>query len=228
MLSRVGLAAMAVSLLWAAPAAADSSRQPRPAVSSTAVAPGAPVRLSGRLAAAAHRLVRLQRHETGTAWHTVAHRRTTAGGRYRFTTPAPTSSGLASYRVVAPRHGRHGRLVSRVREVSVSITAVSAPSDLAPPVPTNLNAESVFPSVFLDWVDAPTPDLAGYVVYRSASASGPWQRLNAVPTTAASYTDTSVQLLSTYYYAVSSLDTAGHESALSEPFRVLVVPIIGP
>lgn len=84
--------------------------------------------------------------------------------------------------------------------------APAAPAGLAAGVPTAN-------SVPLGW--GAVPGVAGYNVYRAASASGPWSRANATPLSATSYTATGLQGGTTYHFTVRAVDAAGTESANS-------------
>jgi fibronectin type 3 domain-containing protein len=67
-------------------------------------------------------------------------------------------------------------------------------------------------------------DVVGYNVYRSTSATGSYAKVNSSldPTTA--YTDSGVASGQTYYYAATSVNSGGMESAKSTPPVVAAVP----
>lgn len=89
-------------------------------------------------------------------------------------------------------------------------------SDTTPPaVPHGLVATLQGGSVRLTWAADTEPDLAGYNVYRSANASGPFSRINGSVVTGASYDDTSPPENATTWYQVTALDQSGNESAAS-------------
>jgi hypothetical protein len=83
----------------------------------------------------------------------------------------------------------------------------------APGAPTGLLAVAGNGDVKLDWNDNPEQDLAGYDVYRSTSAGGPYTKLNSSHLNSAPYTDASATNDTRYYYVVRALDTAGNESS---------------
>ncbi len=62
-----------------------------------------------------------------------------------------------------------------------------------------------------NWED----DLDGYAVYRSTTDPGPYYFLEKVPASQTYYDDTDVVNGQTWYYAVTAIDRAGHESDLS-------------
>ena len=86
--------------------------------------------------------------------------------------------------------------------------------DVTPPVaPTGLAATAGDGSVMLDWDDNTEPDLAGYNVYRSTSAGGPYSKLNGPFVTSSLYTDSQVTNGTTYYYVVVAVDNSSNLSA---------------
>ena len=94
-----------------------------------------------------------------------------------------------------------------------SFTTLSV--DTTPPaVPTGLTATATTSGVLTSWVANTEIDLAGYNVYRSASATGPFTLLNATRLTSLSYDDT-LAPNGTSFYAVTAVDTVGNESVLS-------------
>jgi fibronectin type 3 domain-containing protein len=110
---------------------------------------------------------------------------------------------------------------------SVNGTATNGPQwvagytlapDTAPGAPQNLQASAGIGSVALTWDANGEPDLAGYNVYRSTSSpvSTSGTPLNgATLLTSPSYTDNNVASGTTYYYAVTAVDTANNQSAPS-------------
>ena len=97
--------------------------------------------------------------------------------------------------------------------VTWSFTTSSA--DVTPPsVPTGLTATATTSGVVASWTANTEADLAGYHMYRSASASGPFTRLNAVLLTSPSYEDT-LAPNGTSFYAVTAVDASGNQSAQS-------------
>jgi HYDIN/CFA65/VesB family protein/ASPM-SPD-2-Hydin domain-containing protein len=77
---------------------------------------------------------------------------------------------------------------------------------------TSAVSSSVAPSVALSWSPSPS-SVAGYNVYRSEVSGGPFAKLDPSIVTADTYTDSSVQSGLTYYYVVTSVTSAGVESA---------------
>jgi hypothetical protein len=77
-------------------------------------------------------------------------------------------------------------------------------------------------SVSLMWNS--TPDVSGYNVYRSTSASGSYSKISSSLDANTAYTDSSVAAGKTYYYAATSVNAAGLESALSTPPVEVAIP----
>ena len=67
-----------------------------------------------------------------------------------------------------------------------------------------------------------SPDVSGYNVYRSASKSGSYSKLNSSLNSDTSYTDTTVASGSTYYYATTAVNSSGQESTYSNLVKVVV------
>ncbi|MFN8586251.1 MAG: fibronectin type III domain-containing protein [Candidatus Eisenbacteria bacterium] len=87
--------------------------------------------------------------------------------------------------------------------------------DAAPPAtPAGVVASVVAGGVQLNWNANSEPDLAGYHVYRAVVA-GDWTRLTASPVASNSYLDSTAPDSATIWYAVTSVDAVGNESALS-------------
>ena len=88
--------------------------------------------------------------------------------------------------------------------------------DTDPPVmPDALSADPGDGVVQLSWSASPSPDLAGYTVYRLESGGAPWTRLTPALVTSPDFTDDGVVNGTTYTYAVSATDVSGNESELT-------------
>jgi hypothetical protein len=86
---------------------------------------------------------------------------------------------------------------------------------VAPAQPAGLTARVTTTDVRLSWSNNTEPNVAGYNVYRSASATGPFTKLTATPLTIAGYTDASAPQ-GTSYYRVTAVNSAGQESIPAE------------
>lgn len=93
--------------------------------------------------------------------------------------------------------------------------------------PRSLQATTPPPSaVNLTWNPVPAQDLAGYRVYRGTSPNVQTTPDNLVATvTAPSWTDTTAQPHSSYYYVVTAVDHFGYESPASTELPVTTVPV---
>ncbi|MDC7221932.1 MAG: cellulase family glycosylhydrolase [Spirochaetales bacterium] len=88
------------------------------------------------------------------------------------------------------------------------------PDTTAPSVPTGLIAsDETGSTITLSWDEVSDDDLDNYMVYRGTSSSD--LSLVGEPESA-SYTDTGLDELTTYYYALSAVDSSGNESAQSD------------
>jgi hypothetical protein len=85
-----------------------------------------------------------------------------------------------------------------------------------PPAPTAVTAELRGDGMHVTWSPSPSPDLAGYSVYRATSAGGPFTKLNHDLLTQTEYQDDQLPSgTSTLWYAVTATNVSGHESARS-------------
>ena len=88
--------------------------------------------------------------------------------------------------------------------------------DVTPPaIPSGLVATGGDTSVGLTWTSNTDPDLAGYNIYRTTTTGVGYAKLNQTLAQSSSYLDGAVSNGTTYYYAVSAVDTSGNESAKS-------------
>ncbi|KLU64324.1 N-acetylmuramoyl-L-alanine amidase LytC precursor [Desulfosporosinus acididurans] len=89
---------------------------------------------------------------------------------------------------------------------SAIVYAITNTSNIALSAPSNLTATPTNSSqVYLTW--SPVNYATYYSVYRSTTVSGPFTIVGA-PTTS-NYTDSSVQLYTTYYYKIEAVNSAG-------------------
>jgi hypothetical protein len=91
---------------------------------------------------------------------------------------------------------------------SASNSAVSSPSDAVPH------------SVTLDW--NASNSAAGYHVYRSEVAGGPFNRIDTSQIESTSYKDTNVVSGGHYFYVVTAVEASGPESAYSNEVSVVI------
>jgi hypothetical protein len=70
-------------------------------------------------------------------------------------------------------------------------------------------------SASLSWVASTSTNVAGYNIYRGSTSGGQYVQLNAIPVSALTYSDTTVQAGQTYYYVVKAVGSEGSLSAAS-------------
>jgi len=76
-------------------------------------------------------------------------------------------------------------------------------------------------SVSLSWNATPSA-VVGYNIYRSATAGGPYTKVNPVLNPDTHYVDTSVDGGATYYYVSTAVARSGVESKYSKQLRVVI------
>ena len=77
-------------------------------------------------------------------------------------------------------------------------------------------------SVVLTWT-ASTSTVTGYYVYRSTTSGTGYAKLNAsLAATGLTYTDTTVQNGTTYYYVTTAVDSSGTESLYSNEVQAII------
>jgi hypothetical protein len=100
-------------------------------------------------------------------------------------------------------------------EVAIFQPAFTGSDTIPPAAPTGLVAVAGDGVVMLDWNDNGEADLAGYTVYRSTTAGGPYTPVTAWLVVASSYVDSTVADGTTYYYVVTASDSDANESGFS-------------
>lgn len=99
---------------------------------------------------------------------------------------------------------------------TLSITSNAQTSSLTVPL-SGTGAHNVA----LSWQETGS-QIAGYNAYRSTVSGGPFSKINSSLITPTSYIDATVAAGQTYYYVVTSVSTAGVESAYSNEVTVVV------
>ncbi len=91
-----------------------------------------------------------------------------------------------------------------------------------PEAPWGLTAVPQSASFLLHWYPSPASDLAGYNVYRSGSKNGNHVKLNPTLLSKNFFLDSQLSSAQQgYWYRVSAVDHAGHESGQSDPANTL-------
>ena len=98
---------------------------------------------------------------------------------------------------------------------SFTFTRTDVPVDSPPAAPTGLSATASSQQIALDWANSSESDLNGYNVYRSTSSGGSYSKINSSLLGSSSYTNSGLTNGTTYYYVVTAVDDAGHESVFS-------------
>ena len=93
------------------------------------------------------------------------------------------------------------------------VSATRTSDSIAPAAPKNLVPTPAANGIHLDWSNNTEADLAGYNVYRSSSASGPWTKLNTTLVASSDYVDTTAPVGVVSFYQVTAVDTSANESA---------------
>lgn len=100
-------------------------------------------------------------------------------------------------------------------ESSSDFTVYNGQEELAPDPPRSLAAAAGNNVVYLDWLDSREPDLSHYNVYRGTTLEIEQVTPLVSSITASTYQDNTATNGTTYYYAVSAVDTGDRESTLS-------------
>jgi len=81
-------------------------------------------------------------------------------------------------------------------------------------------------TVALTWIASTTLTVTGYNVYRSSVSGTGYAKINSslILAPLVSYTDTTVQNGTTYYYVATAEDASGSESAYSTPQAQAIIP----
>jgi hypothetical protein len=84
------------------------------------------------------------------------------------------------------------------------------------PAPAAAQAFGAAGGIQLQWVPVSDPNLTGYDIYRSASPSGPFVKLNSAPITSSNYLDTTAAAGTVSHYQITTVDSTGESEAVSE------------
>jgi hypothetical protein len=76
-------------------------------------------------------------------------------------------------------------------------------------------------SVTLSW-NASVSQVSGYNLYRGASQTGSYSKVNTALNASTTYTDSTVTSGQTYYYVATSVDSTGQESGYSPPVQAVI------
>lgn len=96
--------------------------------------------------------------------------------------------------------------------------AITGTDETAPDAPENLTVTAGEENIVLDWDDNDEEDLLEYLVFRGTEAdftANNDSQINEAQVTTSTFTDTTAEAGTTYYYKVKAADTSGNESAVS-------------
>jgi fibronectin type 3 domain-containing protein len=64
--------------------------------------------------------------------------------------------------------------------------------------------------------------VSGYNVYRSTVSGGSYTKVNSSPVSGVSYTDSTVQGGTTYFFVTTAVDGSGNESTFSNEVQAII------
>lgn len=111
------------------------------------------------------------------------------------------------YQIKAVDHSGNHSAPASASGFATDVTPPAVPSGLTitdPQIGTKLD---------LKWTSNAEGDLAGYNIFRSATAGGPYAKINASLVAGNNYTDTGLTRNATYYYTLQAVDQTGNASA---------------
>jgi len=136
------------------------------------------------------------------------------------TGPGYTANGIPANTVLTPNQTATLNVVFAPTSMgSFTGTATVASNATNSPVTIALSGGSH--AVTLSWGASTTSGVTGYNVYRGTTSGGPYTKVNNSVIAGTTYTDTSVQSGTTYFYVVTSVDN-NVESAYSNQVTAAV------
>ncbi len=106
--------------------------------------------------------------------------------------------------------------IRRVEYAKISAIEIIPATVTNPPAAvTGVTAAGVATGINLGWSASTAANLGGYNVYRSASATGTFTKVNTAVLTGTTYADTAAPAGVASFYQVTAVDQAGNESARS-------------
>jgi hypothetical protein len=76
----------------------------------------------------------------------------------------------------------------------------------------------------ISWAQNPEPDIAKYIIYRSLDPNSGFVAIDSVDAPTLEYADTGLAEGTRYYYRITAKNTAGLESAYSNPVSGMTIP----
>lgn len=105
---------------------------------------------------------------------------------------------------------------------ALTVTDSSSPVNSATSSFSITVAQGTAYSVSLTWTASPSSGVAGYNVYRSTVSGNDYTKINASPVSGLNYVDGTVLDVSTYFYVVTAVDSAGNESNYSTQVQMVI------
>lgn len=102
---------------------------------------------------------------------------------------------------------------------SLAFTSNAGNAPPAEPV-TGTGVTPVY-TVGLSWTPS-TSEVTGYNVYRGATSSGPFSKINPSLNSTTAYTDSTVAANQTYYYVTTAVNSSNEESSPSTPAEAII------
>ena len=106
------------------------------------------------------------------------------------------------------------RRIENAKISAIEIVPVT-PDTTAPGEVTGVTAAGAATGINLGWTASTASDLAGYNVYRSATATGTFTKVNTALLTGTTYADTAAPAGAASFYQVTAVDRSGNESVRS-------------
>ena len=131
------------------------------------------------------------------------------------------SEGLFTAPVVSSPMQISVQATSQADKTKVAIVALTVNPSAATPALPAPPSPPVTHSVSLSWDSSTNPKIISYSVYRSIIRGASYGLL-ASAIAASTHNDQGVQSGTIYYYVVTAVDDAGHESAYSNEMRVTI------
>ncbi len=128
-------------------------------------------------------------------------------------------SGVSSQQTLTPgQTATLGVTFTPTASGSANASCSIASNATGSPLTISLSGTGVTPtshSATLSWTASISTNVVGYNIYRGTTSGGPYPTRVASLVTGTSFTDTSVQSGTTYYYVVTPMDSNGNESVYS-------------
>jgi fibronectin type 3 domain-containing protein/regulation of enolase protein 1 (concanavalin A-like superfamily) len=133
-----------------------------------------------------------------------------------------TAGSAVYYKLTAIDSATKNQSLAALSSTTALLTSTTVPS-----APGNLTATGISGGITLNWSAVSDPTLAGYNVYSSSSASGPFTLLTSSPITATTYTDSTATVGATTYYQVTAVDASSGLSSTASTANGTALAVSG-